>query len=702
MNETEHTGIRVPAAAFACKGGWSLDTQFTESAGSPYLLAHGLGVPVVDAQTEAALPSTGRWRVWVRTRNWVPGVTDPPGRFRVLIDGRPLAPVFGVASDAWAWVDGGVIETAATRIRVTLRDLTGFDGRCAGVAFMRGDRPPVSADTWADGETDVRRHTFDLVVTGGGIAGTCAALAAARQGLKVALLHDRPVLGGNASQEIRVWCGGEARHSLVREVRNRFMNREIGAALSDRMRMRLVQDEPNVALYTGWRACGVERTPEHDRIAAVTARQTETGESAQFAAPLFVDATGDGWIGYWAGADYRMGREAATEFGESMAPAEADRQTLGCSLMWTSMAANTEMSFGPLPWAEPAAQGVVATQGEWNWEYGLDRDVITEGEAIRDHLLRVIYGSFSLAKRDPQHAERVLDFVPFNLGKRESRRLLGDVILTENDVRNRTPFPDAVATGTWSIDLHERAGGADFLTMCRQPLFGRYWIPLRTLYSRNVKNLLMAGRCFSATHVGLGSPRVMNTTGQMGVAVGCAAALCRRHALEPHALAADPARVAELQARIGGGFPGRPDPAQAGWTVIDDADQTQVIFHGEWKQGLHENGDHIGSGFRYTEQRGADTWVAYTLPVRQAGMHRIRLIWNVYWDGRARVVPVTIRHARGTLRVTVDMRQGSGLWHELATVALLPGSPAELRIETEGTDGVVVADAVAIERIGDA
>lgn len=702
MNETEHTGIRVPAAAFACKGGWSLDTQFTESAGSPYLLAHGLGVPVVDAQTEAALPSTGRWRVWVRTRNWVPGVTDPPGRFRVLIDGRPLAPVFGVASDAWAWVDGGVIETAATRIRVTLRDLTGFDGRCAGVAFMRGDRPPVSADTWADGETDVRRHTFDLVVTGGGIAGTCAALAAARQGLKVALLHDRPVLGGNASQEIRVWCGGEARHSLVREVRNRFMNREIGAALSDRMRMRRVQDEPNVTLYGGWRACGVERTPEHDRIAAVTARQTETGEPARFTAPLFVDATGDGWIGYWAGADYRMGREAAAEFGESMAPAEADRLTLGCSLMWTSMAANTEVPFGPLPWAEPAAQGVVATQGEWNWEYGLDRDVITEGEAIRDHLLRVIYGSFSLAKRDPQHAERVLDFVPFNLGKRESRRLLGDVILTENDVRNRTPFPDAVATGTWSIDLHERAGGADFLTMCRQPLFGRYWIPWRALYSRNVKNLLMAGRCFSATHVGLGSPRVMNTTGQMGVAVGCAAALCLRHALEPQALAADPVRVAELQASIGGEFPGHPDPAQAGWTVIDDADAEQVLFQGNWKQGLHENGDHVGSGFRYAEQGGTDTWAAYTLPVRQAGMHCIRLTWNVYWDGRARAVPVSIRHARGTLRVTVDMRQGSGLWHDLATVALIPGSPAELRIETEGTDGVVVADAVAIERIGDA
>ena len=695
--ETKHDVCYVLAAAFVRKGGWSLDTQFAEIVGAPYLLAHGLGVPVVDAQTDVTLPAAGRWRVWVRTRNWVPGVAEPPGQFRVLIDGRPLAQVFGIAPDAWGWVDGGEIEPASAQISVALRDLTGFDGRCAGVAFTRGDQPPEAVA--APVEPAMPQYSFDLVVVGGGIAGTCAALAAARQGLKVALLHDRPMLGGNASQEVRVWCGGEARHPLVREVRNLFMNREPGAALSDRARMRLVQDEPNVALYTGWRACGVERTVDEDRIAAVTARQVETGATARFAAPLFVDATGDGWIGYWAGADYRMGREAADEFGESMAPAVSDGQTLGCSLMWTSMTANTAVPFGPLPWAEPAAQGVVATQGEWNWEYGLDHDIIAEGETIRDHLLRVIYGSFSLAKRDPQHARRVLDFVPYNLGKRESRRLLGDVILTENDVREQTPFPDAVATGTWSIDLHEHAGGADFLTMSRQPLFGRYWIPLRALYSRNIKNLLMAGRCFSATHVGHASPRVMNTTGQMGVAVGYAAALCRRHALEPQALAADPSRVAELQACIGGAFPGRPDPAQAGWTIIDDADAERVTFYGEWKKGLHENGDHVGSGFRYAEQGSADTWAAYALPVQQAGMYRIRMIWNYYWNGRAGAVPVTIRHAHGTLQVAVDMRQGSGLWHELATVELRPESPAEVRIETDGTDGVVVADAVAIERI---
>jgi len=523
MSETESTCV-VETAAFAHKGGWALDTQFTESVGVPYLLAHGLGVPVLDAHTDVELPGAGRWRVWVYTRNWVPAVAEPPGRFQVLLDGLPLATVFGTAPDEWGWADGGAVEVTRPRVRVALRDLTGFDGRCAALAFTREGTPPRGVRKEGLGLPPCPYH-FDLVVVGGGIAGTCAALAAARQGLSVALLHDRPVLGGNASQEIRVWCGGEARHPLVREVRNRFMNREAGAAHSDRCRMRLVQDEPSLALFAGWRACGVVLSGVGRTIAAVEARQAGTRASGRFHAPLFVDATGDGWLGYWAGADYRMGREAASEHGESMAPPEADSLTLGCSLMWTSMDANVDMPFGPLPWAEPAAQGVAATQGEWNWEYGLDRDTVRDAEAIRDHLLRVIYGSFSLAKREGKNARKALDFVPFNLGKRESRRLLGDVILTENDVRGQTPFPDAVATGTWSIDLHEKTGDADFLTRCRQPLFGRYFIPFRALYSRNVANLMMAGRCFSATHVGLGSPRVMNTTGQMGVAVGCAASV---------------------------------------------------------------------------------------------------------------------------------------------------------------------------------
>lgn len=699
MKTDGNSEVLAPASAFAHPGGWALDTQFTESVGFPYLLAHGLGVPVLDAHTEVELPGAGLWRVWVHTRNWVPDAAEPPGRFQVLVDGLPLARVFGTAPNAWGWADGGTVEVTRPCVRVALRDLTGFDGRCSAVAFTRGDKAPAAGA--CEGPAP-QEHRFDLVVVGGGIAGTCAALAAARQGLAVALLHDRPVLGGNASQEIRVWCGGEARHALVREVRNRFMNREAGAALCDRQRMRLVQDEPALSLFAGWRACGVSLSGDKKRIAAVEARQVETRAPGRFHAPLFVDATGDGWIGYWAGADYRMGREAKREYGESLAPETADAQTLGCSLMWTSMEANDAVPFGPLPWAEPAAQGVAATQGEWNWEYGLDRDTITDAEAIRDRLLRVIYGSFSLAKRCGCNAKRALDFVPFNLGKRESRRLLGDVVLTENDVREKTPFPDAVATGTWSIDLHEKAGGPDFLTVCKQPLCGRYYIPFRALYSRTVDNLMMAGRCFSATHVGLGSPRVMNTTGQMGVAAGCAAAVCLKRGVLPRGLAGQPDGVRDLQDLIGGAFPGHPDPLTAGWRIIDDADTEHVTVSGEWKKGLHENGGHWGDGFLFAEKGDLQTWVAYALPIREAGLYRLRMIWNEYWNGRSSAAPVTVTHAEGKARLTVDMTQGSGLWHDLGVYRFSPGAAAEVRIETEGAQGIVVADAVAVERAGDA
>ncbi len=696
MSLDKNHSLLVDTASFKCKGGWALDTQFMEQVGKAYLLAHGLGVPVLDAHTDVTLPDTGRWRVWVYTRNWVPDVKDPPGRFQLLIDGKPLDPIFGVAPDAWGWVDGGTINASQSQIRVTLRDLTGFDGRCAAIAFTRSEKPPAESEERASSSQE---HNFDLVVAGGGIAGTCAALAAARQGLSVALIHDRPMLGGNASQEVRVWCGGEARHPLVREVRNRFMNRDPGAAHSDLYRMRVVQDEPTLELFSGWRVCGVVKKAESSSIQAIQACCVETGETHSFRAPLFVDATGDGWVGTWAGADYRMGREAAAEHNESMAPETADQQTLGCSLMWISTEANTDMPFGPLSWAEPAARGVVATEGEWNWEYGLDLDTILDAELIRDHLLRVIYGSFSLAKRDGGNARRQLDFVPYNLGKRESRRLLGDIILTENDVRDKTQFTDAVATGTWSIDLHEKIEGEDFLTQCHQPLFGRYYIPFRSLYSRNVDNLMMAGRCFSATHVGHGSPRVMNTTGQMGVAVGCAAVLCKKHTLTLRELARSSGWINELQDLIGGDFPGHPDPHRVGWHFIDETDADCVTVSGEWKRGLHENGDHYGSGFLCCASGAADAWVAYKLPVTEAGRYRLYMIWNSYWNGRADAVPVRITHLNGVTRITVDMNRHSGEWFEIGEYLLEPGSPAEIRIETEGASGIVIADAVAFKRI---
>ena len=278
----------------------------------------------------------------------------------------------------------------------------------------------------------------DFVVVGGGLPGTCAAVAAARRGLKTVLVQDRPVLGGNASSEIRVWCAGEERYDLVRELRGTFMNRAAATALSDARRMRIVRETPNLEVRLSTRAFGVEKRTDGG-IAAVKALDLERNRAVRFAAPLFCDATGDGWVGFWAGADCRMGREAKGEFNETFAPDKADSDTLGASLMWTSEDGNAPVPFSA-PWAEPFAQGEEAVNGEWNWEYGIHRDMIAEGEAIRDRLLLAIYGAFSRAKKHKAHANRVLAFCPYLLGKRESRRLLGDWIFSERDVTEAS-FP---------------------------------------------------------------------------------------------------------------------------------------------------------------------------------------------------------------------------------------------------------------------
>ena len=231
--------VEVPAQGFDA-GGWGLDSQFMDVMGSPYLIAHGLGVRVADATAKVRLPSAGTYRVWVRTRNWADGA---PGRFKVAVGGVTLAKTFGADRREWAWEDGGTIAVRLPDVTVALRDLTGFDGRCAGVVFATPDAPAPEGPIRVDAKPVSETVNADFIVVGGGLPGTCAAVAAARRGLKVVLVQDRPVLGGNASGEIRVWCAGEARYPLVRELRGLFMNRDVNTPLVDDRRMRLVADD---------------------------------------------------------------------------------------------------------------------------------------------------------------------------------------------------------------------------------------------------------------------------------------------------------------------------------------------------------------------------------------------------------------------------------------------------------------------------
>jgi hypothetical protein len=552
--------VLIEAEQFRHKGGWVVDQQFVDQMGSPYLLAHGMGRPVANAKTEVAFPATGAYRLWVRTKNWVPGPWGAPGRFKALVNGRAVGPTFGT-QPGWAWQDGGQVMISQAKNTVELVDLTGFDGRCDALYFTQDPKavPPnerAAMKAWRRRllnmpATPPSAGKFDLVVVGGGIAGCAAALAAEQQGLAVALIHDRPVLGGNASSEVRVHTlgiYGQGRSILERIDTKHYPNGSADAFEDEAKRQRNMAAAKGVKLFLSWRASGA--LVREQRIQSVDAFQVELGQTLRFCAPVFIDATGDGWIGYWAGAEFRYGREPATQFGEAWArhgelwsPSKADGRVMGASVLWNSKTGAAPSTFPAVPWAAEVAKGRPAVQGEWQWEYSADdKHQINDAEEIRDHMLRAIYGSFAEAKRDPKHANQELAWVAYVAGKRESRRLVGDYTYTMNDMVAGTRFPDAVVEETREIDVHfqrvlaagtPRFDPRDFISEALFHRVPRYYIPFRCLYSKNIENLMMAGRCFSCSHVGLGGPRVMRTCGQMGIATGYAASLCKKHGTGP-------------------------------------------------------------------------------------------------------------------------------------------------------------------------
>ncbi|MBI4979638.1 MAG: FAD-dependent oxidoreductase [Spirochaetes bacterium] len=548
--------ILVEAESFREKGGWAVDQQFMDVMGSPFLLAHGLGIPVADAVTSMTVPADGVYHVRVRTRNWVPGPWTAPGRFRVSVNGTSLHPEFGTV-DGWSWQDGGTVSLKAGQARIALHDSTGFDGRCDALYFTTENTAPpddtAAMRRWRNSLRGLSGKpasggSFDLVIVGGGIAGCAAALAAGEAGLRTALIHDRPVLGGNASGEVRVHTIGITANAdaILRKINTKhWPNGSSEALLDDKKRHASMAAAKGVSLLLNWRAYDVAMNGK--RIAAVYAEHIETGETRAFTAPVFVDSTGDGWIGFWAGAEFRTGREAAGEFGEAWdergelwSPEKPDNRVMGASLLWNAKPLKEASSFPDVPWALPVAKGKTAVSGDWQYEYSAnDLDQITDAEAIRDHILRAIYGSFANAKAQPKYAQHRLEFVGYVLGKRESRRLMGDYIYTFNDAKEGRDFPDTVAEEKREIDVHyqrqykDAAFPYDFISEAMFMKVPRYRIPFRTLYSRNIGNLMMAGRCFSCSHIGLGGPRVMNTTGQMGVAVGYAAGICKKYSVLP-------------------------------------------------------------------------------------------------------------------------------------------------------------------------
>ncbi len=592
--------VLVEAEAFADKGGWVVDQQFMEQMGSPYLMAHGLGVPVADAATTVQLAEAGAYRVLARTRNWAAHWTreEAPGRFRVAVNGRPLDAVLGTGGADWAWQEAGTVRLEAGAVRLSLCDLTGFNGRCDALILTTdaGFRPETEVarlEAFRRAQGTVRapqgRVEADLLVVGGGVPGVCAAITAARCGLKVVLVQDRPVLGGNNSSEVRVHLAG--RQNLPPYPRLGDVVSEIGPAkggnaqppefYEDARKLEAVRAEKNIALFLNTRGVAVEMAGS--RIAAVIGRHVESGQETRFVAPLVLDNTGDGAIGALAGAEFRYGRESREETGEATAPEKADTLTMGSSVQWYSREAAGPVAFPDIRWGlafdDKSCERV--KMGEWTWENGMNRHQVDEFERVRDYGLLVVFSNWSFLKNRSSgkaaYANSRLEWVAHVAGKRESRRLIGDLVLREQDLVGRVAYPDATACTTWTIDLHypdpkntKHFPGNEFKSIAKHQAIHPYPIPYRCLYSKNIDNLFMAGRNISVTHVALGTVRVMRTGGMMGEVVGMAAAVCGRHGCLPRDVYAK--HFDELKALmekgVGRGLPQPPQNYNLGGTLM--------------------------------------------------------------------------------------------------------------------------------------
>ncbi len=608
------TDIWVEAESFADKGGWVLDQQFMDLMGSPYIMAHGMGKPVDDAVTEIEIPEAGNYTVYVRTFNWTSPWTDAegPGKFKIKVAGKTLPGTVGCTGDKWQWQSAGRVRLKAGTHKLALHDITGFNGRCDAIVLTTdpdlvlpdgGDelsalrRSSLRLDTAV-----VRQGEYDLVVVGGGIAGMCAAVSAARGGMNVALVNDRPVLGGNNSSEVRVHLGGhvemgpnEGLGRMIREFgHSRSGNAKPADFYEDAKKDSFILAEPGVTLFPCFRAMSV--TTDGNRIRTVTIQNIENNSEVVLSAPLFSDCTGDGTIGYLAGADYVMGRESRGEFNEPLAPEVADSLTMGASVQWYTREESKatrfpEFSYG-LDFNDSNCERV--TMGEWKWETGMNRDQITEAETVRDYGLMVIFSNWSHLKNhladNARFRNRSLNWVAYIAGKRESRRLLGDYILKQDDIDKNVFHEDASFTTTWSLDLHfpdpensRRFPGREFKAATKHVFIHPYAVPYRCLYSRNIENLFMAGRNISVTHVALGTVRVMRTTGMMGEVVGMAASLCKKHDVGPREVYRSHLPELTAMMKAGAGRPGEELPDNQNFNLANELLETPRMLKEDQK-----------------------------------------------------------------------------------------------------------------------
>lgn len=375
MAQGERIDILLEAEQFDEYGGWVLDSLFEKDMGSAYLMAHGLGKPVEDALTTFNVPREETYRLWARVKDWVP--EGHPGRFAISIDGAFLSGALGADGLDWHWQLAGEVSLQEGEHEIRLQDLTGFDGRCDAVLLTSGDAEPPERGIevnrpWRRAllgvpEKPADAGVYDTVMVGGGIPAAAAAIAAAKTGSKVALICDRPVIGGNASSEVGLGPRG-FKTPLVEKMIERKEDSSLGVES-------MVASEPGIDLLLNERAFDCEM--DGARITAVIARNLISGAETRFRAQTFIDASGKGALAKPAGAELRTGREGKGEFGESLAPDKPDDMHHGHTLLYHVQNDDEPFDFPEVPWRPASRRISHASQARW----GTSRRIISQDPA---------------------------------------------------------------------------------------------------------------------------------------------------------------------------------------------------------------------------------------------------------------------------------------------------------------------------------
>ncbi|WP_149494954.1 FAD-dependent oxidoreductase [Roseiconus lacunae] len=732
LRQSDAAEVFVECESFDSLGGWKLDTQFIQQMGSPYLLAHGLGKPVDDAVKQVEVSESGTYRVWVRTFDWVArwDAEGSPGKFALSIGGENLETTFGTEGKQWGWQDGGTVKLSRGETEFRLHDLTGFNGRCDCIYLtteLEATPPPTDGvlTDWRRKQLNLpaepfERGPYDLVVVGGGYAGMASAISAARMGCRVALVQDRGVLGGNGSSEVRVWAMGNIRRGKfprIGEIVEEFSDKATKSPgryeeFGDDLKERVVRAEPQIDLWLHHHA--FDAVVQDNKIVSVDALNTKTGQVVRMLGDRFADCTGHGWLGQFVGAD------------SDMAPGGR----MGMSNMWRWDEVDQPTEFPETPWALDLKMEDFPYprdhHGQWFWESGFDKDAIGDAEGIRDWNLRAVFGAFNAMKnRDgaSDHKNAVLTWVAYVGGPRESNRLLGDVILEQDDIVAKREFPDGCVPSTWSIDLHypkeefaDKYPDNPFISKAvhdrRVDRMYGYPVPYRCFYSRNIDNLFMAGRNVSVTHEALGTVRVMKTCGMMGEVVGKAASICAANDCSPREVYEDHLpellKMLDLPGKARRSTPSAPitidpgalpraskfgppsglDPAKLDGMIVDDRD---AELQGDWKDGSSGR-RYVGYGYRYAGN-GSGATATFTFVAKDNGTYRFGLR-TAPFDNRSTSAPVKLQHNDVETNHLVNY-QGSedGEFVLVTTLELEKGDTVKLIQLTDGVKGLVHLDA---------